>query len=707
MRYNESTQKRINTLSRQYLGGMLPAFPATQAAELREILHFHEYRYYVLNQPLISDFEYDRLYKMLESLESQDPELITPDSPTQRVSSDLTAAFPSVPHLTPMLSLENSYDEADLLDFDKQVRKLGGLSPEDPVEYCVEPKFDGGTVVLLFEDDYLVRGATRGNGIEGEEITNNLRAVKSIPIKADFSSKGIKRAELRGEALIRKDLFDQINQKREEEGLQLFANPRNAATGALRVKDHKEIANRKLEAFVYQISVMEDAGGDRTVTAGSTHFQGIEWMHQLGFKVPFDELKVCKNIREVLDFCRYWEAERDKYPYEIDGMVVKVNDLGLQEKCGSTSHHPRWAVAFKFKARQASSVLLTVEFQVGKTGAVTPVAKIEPVPLAGVTISSVSLHNEDFIQSKDIRIGDTVLVERAGDVIPYIVKSMPELRSSTSMPIVFPTNCPSCDSLLVKPADEAVWRCLNLACPAQSIQRIIHHVSKDGMDIDGFGKSYVERFSELGWLKDISDVYRLDYDQISGLEGFGSKSAEKLRQSIDKARLNPIHKLLQSLSIRQLGKRAAKLIADHVEYVMDLADWKEEDFTAIHEVGPILASNIAEFFANPENRAMLRKMEELGVNMRREVKKSSGEIPVQTNAFFAGKKILFTGTLNTMTREEAQDRAEAAGAVNISAVSSKLDILVAGDKAGSKLKKAQEIGSVQVLSEQEFLERLS
>jgi len=702
MRYDVDTQRKLTQLSREYLTALPEIAPELLMGQLVEILNFHEHRYYVLNDPLISDTEYDLLYKKLESLEQHHPESIQADSPTQRVSSDLTENFPSVPHLKPMLSLDNSYNAEDLMDFDKQIRKLTGMSVDEEITYCVEPKFDGGTIVLVYENNNLARAATRGNGAMGEEITNNARAIRSIPVHANFAGAGITRAELRGEAIIRKSRFHEINTRREEEGKALFANPRNAATGGLRVKDHKDVISRGLEAFIYQISVAEDEQNqDKTdVFGGQDH--AIEYLGNLGFKVPVQERKLCKNISEVIAFCQYWEEKREDYDYEIDGMVVKVNDFKLQEICGSTSHHPRWAIAFKFKAKQATSKLLQVEYQVGKTGAVTPVAKIEPVPLAGVTVSSISLHNEDFISSKDIRMGDIVLVERAGDVIPYIVKPMEDLRTGEETPISFPTHCPSCESKLVRPEGEAAWRCINNLCPAQSLQKMIHHVSKDGMDIDGFGKSLVERFAELGWLQDISDIYRLDYDQMATLEGFGAKSAENLRASVETAKNNPIHKLLQSLSIHHLGKKASKLIAEKVAHVMDLATWTEEDYTNINEIGPVLANNMINFFRVEGNLELLRRLESYGVNLSQTDKDKPLEI--KEDAPLSQKTILFTGSLQKMTRTEAQKLAAGAGAKNISAVSSNLDILVVGEKAGSKLKKAEALGTVQILTEDAFLE---
>ncbi len=706
--YSNTEQRRLNDISKELLKAPQPMFEEdakAQLTQLHDILKYHEWRYAQLNDPVISDFEYDMLFKKLEQLENQFPALLSKDSPTQRVANDLTESFDAAPHLTPMLSLENSYNAEDLNDFDTQVRKLAMIPEGDDIEYCVEPKFDGGTIALVYENDQLIRGATRGNGTIGEEITNNARAMRSIPIKAAFSKYGLQKVELRGEALIRKDVFDKVNLQREEDGLALFANPRNAATGAFKVKDPKEIEKRGLEAFVYQLGYAVDANGESKLSSFNTHHESIELLGKLGFKIAQQETKVCKNIQEVAAFCDEWQAKRDTYGYEIDGMVIKVNQLSIQERCGYTSHHPRWAIAFKFKAKQATTKLLNIEYQVGKIGAITPVAKLDPVQLAGVSVSSVSLHNEEFIRSKDIRIGDTVLVERAGDVIPYIVKVMEDLRDGSEIPLEFPKNCPACNSVLNKTESEAAWRCENDDCAAKIVQKMIFHVSKDAMDIEGFGKSIVERFYDEGYIKTIADMYRLDYDMLSKIDGFGKKSAENLRQSIDKARSKPIHRLLHSLSVHHLGKKVSKLIAAEITHVLDLKTWEIERFTQIKDVGPVVAENVIKYFSDPANIALLEELESLGVNLTQTDEDRPKQ--VSEDAILAGKTILFTGTLYKMGRKEAQEKAESLGAKNISAVSSNLNILVVGAEAGSKLKKAQALGTVEILTEDEFLELIS
>ena len=717
--YTQEDQRSLYELSKKIL--YMPQatlFEADEAerrtSELRQVIRYHEWRYYVQNDPVVSDFEYDQLYKQLEALEMQYPELRATDSPTRRVGQDLTENFAQVAHLVPMLSLDNSYDADDLNDFDESVKKLGKLDKDVAIAYCVEPKFDGGTIVLRYENDQLVRAATRGNGYVGDEITANMRTLRSIPLQANFSRYGIQKVELRGEAIIRKDIFEKMNRQRQLSGEILFANPRNAATGALRMKDPNETARRGLEAFVYQMGYAVDSQGNNVLDQFQSHAESIQLLRTLGFKVPalqpapnqpLEETKVCTGIAEVIAFCTAWQVYRDNYPYEVDGMVTKVNQIDLQLLCGTTSHHPRWAIAFKFKARQATTRLRDVEYQVGKTGAITPVAKLEPVALAGVTVSNVSLHNEEFIRAKDLRIGDQVLVERAGDVIPYIVKSLAELRNGTEQPILYPRQCPVCQSGLVKPEDEAIWRCENAECEAQVMQRMIFHTSKHAMDIEGMGESTIERFYKLGWLRSIADIYQLDYEAVAKLEGFGKKSADNLRAAIQQAKQSPVYRLLHSLSIHHLGRKGSRLLAAEVGYVLDLQNWDLEKYQNIKEVGPVLARNVFNFFQNEHNLELLRTMEQHGVNLQQTDADKHPDAP--TEGPLLGRSILFTGTLSQMTREQAEKLAVVAGASLASSVNKHLSILVVGEKAGSKLKKAQALELVEIWTEGEFLGRIT
>lgn len=704
--YDTQAQKKFVELSTQYLTLAKADTPLHQAQldELRQVIVFHEWRYYVLNDPIISDYEYDHLFKFIETTEAIHPEWVTPDSPTQRVSSDLTSDFQNVAHLEPMLSLGNSYNADDLNDFDAQIKRLLNMEEDQAIAYAIEPKFDGGSIALIYEDDLLVRAATRGNGTTGDEITNNAKAIQSIPLRAAFSKYGLRKVELRGEVIIRKDLFEAINKEKAKVGEQLFANARNTATGGLRMKNPAEVAQRKLAAFIYTFGYAEDMDGN-TIEPFNNHSDSLDALKELGFKVPDQGQTVCENINGVIDFCTAWEEKRDNYEYEIDGMVVKVNDVALQNRAGFTSHHPRWAIAYKFKAKQASTTLVDVEYQVGKIGSITPVAKVAPVQLAGVTISSISLHNADFIAEKDLYIGDTVLIERSGDVIPQIVKAMPDLRDGSERKVVFPTQCPintTTESVdLVRTEGEAAWRCPHCVCGAQDLQRIIFHVSKPAMNIDGMGKSIVERFFEKGWIKDFADVYQLDYSQIATLEGFGQKSADNLEAAIQNAKSNPIHRLLHSLSIHHLGKKVAKVIAAEINHVLDLVEWDEAKFTDIKDIGPVVANNIIEFFAQEKNIDLLRRMEEAGVNMLQT--EADKPVLVSEDAPLAGKTILFTGKLQQLSRKEAQEKAVKAGAKNVSSVSKNLDILVVGEKAGSKLKKAQAIPTITIWTEEEFI----
>lgn len=565
------------------------------AENLRKVLKFHEYRYYVLNDPLIADNEYDQLYKLLEKIEKANPELVTVDSPTQRVGSSLNTSFKTVAHLVPMLSLENSYNAEDLIDWDRKAKEV---AKKDELEYCVEPKFDGASISLIYENDRLVRGATRGNGMEGDDITTNIKQIRSIPLTASFSKFGLQQIEIRGEIMMSKKAFKQYNEQLAEQNIPPLANPRNAASGSLRMKDPKEVGRRKLEAFLYNVSYY--TRNNETIAKENeallhTHSGILKMLWNVGLRSPMNEMKVLKGIQAVISYCNEYERKRDELPYEIDGMVIKVNDLDLQDAMGMTTHHPRWAIAYKFKARQATSKLRNVEFQVGRTGSITPVAKIDPVFISGVTVGSISLFNEDVIREKDLKIGDTVLVERAGDVIPYIVKSLTEVRDGNEKDIIFPKDCPVCYSELYKEEGEAAWRCINIECPAQVVERMIHYVSKDAMDIRSFGEANVRKFYELGLLKDIPGIYTLDFTAISKMAGFGKKSIENLQSAIEESKHQSLNRLIFALGIRYVGETTAKVLANSIYHLFDLKDFSEEKLQTLEDIGVKVAKSVHTF----------------------------------------------------------------------------------------------------------------
>jgi len=692
--FNNQHTKRLQHQTMELLKNFQNIQPAF-IEMLREALRFHEYRYYVQNDPLISDHEYDKLFKALEKIEIENPSLISNNSPTQRVGKGLIKSFSKVKHLVPMLSLENSYNEEDLLDWDRKVRELAKL---ENVEYCVEPKFDGAGISLVYEKDTLTRGATRGDGETGDDITPNIKQIRSVPLSAAFSSYGIRQIEIRGEVLMNKKQFKNYNNKLAEEGEQPFANPRNAASGSLRMKDPSEVGRRNLEAFLYNISFFTEINDDNKKVP-ATHSNMLEMLWNIGFRSPKKEMKVVKGINAVIKQIEAYEAKRDELDYEIDGMVIKVNDLELQEQLGMTSHHPRWAIAFKFKARQATSKLLDVEFYVGRTGAITPTAKIEPVHVGGVTVSSISIHNENYIKEKDLRIGDAILIERSGDVIPQIVKSLPELRTGKEKKVSFPTKCPICNDQLYKTEDEAIWRCININCEAQVIERIIHFVSKDAMDIRSFGESNVKKFFSLSLLKDIPGIYTLDYNKIAELEGFGVKSITNLKSAIEESKSQPLHRIIYALGIRYVGETTAKTLAQSINDVMELKNYSVDQLKELEDVGIKVAESIHEFFKNHDNITMLQQLQQLGLKLQQEKKEMTG-------GNLSGQTFLFTGTLTRLKRSDAEERVEKNGGQILGGVSSKLHYLIVGEDAGSKLEKAKKMPGIKILSEEDFLKLL-
>ncbi|MHA2621543.1 MAG: NAD-dependent DNA ligase LigA [bacterium JZ-2024 1] len=656
---------------------------------LREIIRFHDYRYYVLDDPVIADVQYDRLFALLKTLEGRYPDLVTPDSPTQRIARGLVKEFPEVRHLAPMLSLDNTYSREDLMEFDRRVRERIGV-PRVP--YCVEIKLDGASTALVYENDLLVRAATRGDGVVGEEITHNIRTIRSVPLRAPFSRYGVTRVEIRGEVLLFRERFNELNRERESQGLPAFANPRNAAAGTLRLQDAQEVARRRLEAFWYAISYTE---GTPLTQIAATQFAVLQWLQDLGFRVE-PNAREAPSIEAVLEMCEKYEQKVRALPYDADGLVIKVNPLEWHEILGSTLHHPRFASAYKFQANNAVTRILDIIVQVGRTGTLTPTAILEPVPIGGVTVSRVTLFNEDEIRRKDVRIGDAVLVERAGEVIPHIVKVIPEMRTGKERVFKFPRNCPSCGAEVFRDPEEVAWRCVNARCPAQTKERILHFASRNAMNIDGLGEASVNTLVELGWVKDVSDLYTLDFEKLATLEGWGEKSAQNLREAIEKSKTAELWRVVHGLGIRMVGEKAARLLADEITNLWDLSRMTEEQLTSIPGFGPERAATVVEFFRVPENQELIRKLESAGVRIAHEKRKTvEGPTP------FRGQTFVFTGELSGWTREEATALVESLGGKVTDSVSRKTTFVVVGANPGSKAEKARALG-VRTLNESEF-----
>lgn len=685
--------------AQELLQSQTEATPDTAVLEaLKKALNYLDWKYYVQDDPALADQEYDKLFKLLKAIEAAHPELISPDSPTQRVAKGLNASFETVAHYVPMLSLENSYNADDLREWDRKCKVFAG---KDNISYTVEPKYDGAGISLYYEDNQLQRAATRGDGVFGDDITVNARQIKSIPLTANLSGKGVQSIEIRGEVIIKKNVFTAINEKRIAAGLSVLANPRNAASGTLRIQDPAEVAKRGLHAVLYNISYHTNQHQQEDDQVLHAHYSALQWLDRLGFATPVKDMLRTDSIDAVIAHCEAFEARRDELPFEIDGMVVKVDLLADQETMGQTSHHPRWAMAYKFKARQATSKLQKVEFQVGRTGNIGPVAKIAPVHIGGVTVGSVSLFNEDMIREKDLMIGDTVLVERAGDVIPYIVKSLPELRDGTEEIIVFPSHCPVCNDELVKTEGEVAWRCININCSAQVVERLIHFASKDAMDIRNLGDANIKRFFESGLLKGIQDIYRLDFDTISTFNKFGAKSIENLKSAIENSKQQTLHRLIYGLGIRYVGETTAKTLAKAVTDIREFKDWDEEKLCSLEDIGPKVAQSIVEFFSNEDNIHLLEELDSLGINL-----KNTHQSAADTEGAFSGKTFLFTGSLSQFKRNIAEEKVESLGGKILSGVSSKLNYLVMGADAGSKLEKAKKLGTVNILNEEDFIKLL-
>ena len=649
----------------------------TQAEQLREALNEHNYHYYVLDAPTISDFEYDKMLRELEDLEAAHPELVTPDSPTQRVGGKALDSFQQVTHRVPLQSLQDVFSPDELLDFDRRVREGAG-SPE----YLLEPKVDGLSVALEYADGVFVRGATRGDGQVGEDVTENLRTIRSIPMKLEHAPATL---IVRGEVYMPRKTFEKLNGERELRGEALFANPRNAAAGSMRQLDPKIAAARGLDMVVFNIQYT-----DREPFA--TDSAALDWLRSLRFKVI--DYRLSGDMGEIQSAIFELGDQREKYPFDIDGAVVKVNSLTQREGLGETAKFPRWAAAYKYPPEQKESVVEDIVVQVGRTGVLTPKAVVAPVRLAGTTVTNATLHNQDFITEKDIRIGDRVIVQKAGEIIPEIVSVVKEKRPEGTVPYLLPKVCPVCGAPVERDEDGAHIRCTGAECPAQLLRTLTHFASRDAMDIEGLGPAVVEGLVEAGMVKTPADLYRLDRDEVAKLERMGKKSADNLLAAIEKSKGNDLSKLLFAFGIRQVGQKAGKILAARFGSLDGLAQATEEELTAINDVGGITAKYLTEWFAAPQSQHLIAALKEAGVNME------SQAAPVGDR--LAGITFVLTGELSACSRKEAGDKLEAQGAKVSGSVSKKTGCVIAGEAAGSKLRKAQELG-VPVLDEEQFL----
>lgn len=660
----------------------VPREAQARAEKLREEIRRYDYHYYVLNQPLISDAEYDKLFRELQDLERKYPELVTPDSPTQRVGVPPAKEFAPVEHAVPMLSLQNCFSDEELEEWEDRVRRLLG---GERVEYLCEPKLDGLSVELVYVDGVFTVGSTRGDGRVGEDVTRNLRTIKQVPLRL-FPLDGVvpRLLEVRGEVYMEKEEFRRLNEERERAGEPLFANPRNAAAGSLRQLDPNITAARPLKVFFYALGRVE----------------GIEISNQVEllttlpkFGLPVNPLwKLCKTLDEVKDFYREILARRHALPYETDGMVVKVNDFSQREVLGEVSRAPRWAIAYKFPAEEASTRVLDIVVQVGRTGTLTPVAILAPVEVSGATVSRATLHNEDEVRRKDIRIGDWVIVRRAGEVIPEVVKSIPERRTGKEREFQMPKRCPSCGGPVIRPPGEVAYRCENLSCPARIKESIRHFASRRAMDIQGLGEKLVDKLVETNRVRKLSDIYRLKKEDLASLERMGEKSAQNLLEQIERSKRVGLSRLIFALGIRYVGEHLAEVLAEHFPSLEALSRATYEELLGIPEVGPRIAQSLVDFFRNEENRRLIAELKALGV-------RTEAEKPKEGPLF--GKTFVFTGALSAFSREEARRIVESLGGRVASGVSRKVDYVVVGADPGEKLDKARELG-IPILTEEEF-----
>ena len=655
--------------------------------ELREELHQHNYNYYILDEPSISDFEFDLKLKELQDLELAHPEFYDANSPSLRVGGGVTKNFPTVQHQFRMYSLDNSYDFNDLEDWENRILKT---VENEEVEFVAELKYDGASISILFENGELKQAVTRGDGFQGDEITNNVRTISDVPLKlkGDFPN----RFFIRGEIYLTKKNFEKINKSREEEGLDLFMNPRNTASGSLKMQDSAEVRKRSLSAVLYQYIADE--------FPAETHWELLSKAKKWGFKVSEDQAKLCKNLEEVKNFINYWDKERHNLPFEIDGIVLKVNSLNQQKQLGYTAKSPRWAMAYKFKAEKVETELLSVSYQVGRTGAITPVANLKPVLLAGTTVKRASLHNEDIIKKLDLHDGDFVYVEKGGEIIPKIVGVNLEKRTLLQQPIEYIKNCPECGTELVKLEDQAIHFCPNEThCPPQVVGKMIHYVSRKALNIENLGSETIEQLYREKLIENVADFYTLKKEQLLPLERMAEKSAQNIIDGVEKSKQIPFEKVLYGIGIKHVGETVAKKLVKNFNTIEDLKNASVEELCQVEDIGEKIAISITEFFKNPENLLMIERLKTYGVQL----KKGENTNEVLSNAL-EGKTFLFTGKLSLFTREQAEEMVEKHGGKNISAVSKNLNYLVVGEKAGSKLKKAQEIGTIEILDEQQFLD---
>jgi len=657
-----------------------------EVEKLREEIRHHEYRYYVLDDPEISDFEFDKLVHRLQELEGQHPELITPDSPTQRVGGQPAEEFPKVRHSTPMLSLDNTYSVEDLKDFDRRARELAGRAQ---IEYVAELKLDGLSMALTYENGILTHGVTRGDGETGEDVTPNVKTIRSVPLRIEPGKlkaiEGAKRLEVRGETLMFRRAFEKLNAQREAAGEPRFANPRNSAAGTMRLLDATLVAQRQLDMFLYYLLV---DGAEPF----PKHSQSLESLAKMGFKVN-PNWRVCPSFDELLDYIHEWETKRDKLDYEIDGIVVKVNDTRLWEEFGTTAKSPRWAVAYKYAARQATTTVKDIRPQVGRTGTLTPVADLEPVDVGGVTVSHATLHNMDEIGRLGVKVGDTVLIQRAGEVIPQVVKVVKPAADGREFNM--PKKCPVCGGEVHRAEGEVAYRCVNAACPAKLKESLLHFAGRRAMNIDGLGDVLVDQLVDKSLVRDVADLYSLTHEQVANLERMGDKSAQNLLEEIEKSKKAELARLIFALGIRFVGERTAQLLTGHFGSLDKLAKAGEPELLEVEEVGPRVAEAILEFFREPRNLKVIEKLRKAGLRFEQPTPRKAG-------GKLAGKQFVLTGTLPHYSREEAKRLIEEAGGRVVGSVSKKTDYVVFGADPGSKLEKAKSLG-VKTIDEAELV----